>query len=1412
MTLTHEVPAEERPAPSPTRSRRRTASNASRPPDSSSRGAKLNAQMLSASSSTGYPQPTHQRNGDAGHSNPSNQSMASFDFLPSVNFDDLHTSIESASTDFNFTQSPSPTPETSILEARGLMENKLSEKPAMSHNSSVSRGSIPHPPPPSATRLGRSGSILRRPGSSSRQTSISSILSSSSGTTDAPAAPAASRNRRQSHYPPLSNAAISKAPRKSIGPGVIADTDVTPQNGHVRRASILGEKTAPHDPVRRSTDIANADSVLTIPNTRATKAKSVQPPLRANQANFLGASNSTPEQTRFSTLAPKSPRVGGKAGTPSSGKRMSVMPGSHATGLGARTISPTDTRRMKRMSTMPQSQSLNMLSNVPPPPPPISSDIRAESRSPSMIPRKASLTPSSARTTPEASNRKSYSSGLSMASTASFNTVRSSTGSIQPRLPSSSSAARLPAAKNAGAHNGLQGDDDEDVPPVPAIPKAYESPREVSAEMYFTEMKKTHLSAVDSTSIHSNSTGSIIMPVHPEPTKQQQKPATRKSSYAGITAREQETKGNQSKRQLEPLRLPPLNIGPLNFPTASKSNSKTVSNQRDFSPLPPRQVLKTPSTPLTASKSTFFSKSQFDDTIELPSLRSCTSIHHIRRVTPTPPDGHSSGSSSSLLDPACKSSISPYLSSSLPKGGFELGNLKRPKTGGGYSTATSHFFNDDSTQEKPAGPRDLPNFKSVPKSPPPELNEESGALEPQSPSSKTSLRRKLSLSWKRDKAKVFEDAAAKGSALPTQRSQTKTDNMPPPRIPTSASATVGGFATANKHSHPNPAPAGSSAGTTLDLRMRKSSALSLNNHGIRDRVKSETWSGQKDNTDPATLPSTRGAGAGEGVNVDTRPKATPSVLQTVGSWAMELDKDDRAAEEEMRKLGSRRKETEIAGKALDALKKRATPKERVSPQEAIRIAMLNIYERGEIIDYNDIYFCGTQNARKVIGNLQSDAPNFGYDDDRGDYTIVPGDHLSYRYEIVDVLGKGSFGQVVRCIDHKLGVLVAIKIIRNKKRFHQQALVEVNILAKLREWDPKNKHSMVNFTQSFYFRGHLCISTELLDMNLYEFIKAHSFRGFSLKIIRRFTKQILSSLVLLKQRKVIHCDLKPENILLGHPLHSEIKVIDFGSSCFEHEKVYTYIQSRFYRSPEVILGMTYGMPIDMWSVGCILAELYTGVPIFPGENEQEQLACIMEVFGPPEKHLIEKSTRKKLFFDSMGKPRLSVSSKGRRRRPSSKTLQQVLKCDDEVFLDFIARCLRWDPERRLRPEDAVRHEFITGQKAPPMAIPRMSARDSSPSKRANLSSAPRPLPEPPNAVTKGIVNAMRTGISPHKPIPSASRRVSAATGATTASLNRRTSAGGSISSISSLPRAAGRTVSGRHDIAAAGASAAMSRRG
>lgn len=199
--------------------------------------------------------------------------------------------------------------------------------------------------------------------------------------------------------------------------------------------------------------------------------------------------------------------------------------------------------------------------------------------------------------------------------------------------------------------------------------------------------------------------------------------------------------------------------------------------------------------------------------------------------------------------------------------------------------------------------------------------------------------------------------------------------------------------------------------------------------------------------------------------------------------------------------------------------------------------------------------------------------------------------------------------------------------------------------------------MIMMQEYFYFRNHLCIAMELLSINLYELIKANGFVGFSTNLVRRFTTQMLGSLALMRHHRVVHCDLKPENVLLRHPAKSGIKVIDFGSSCFEHEKgafllllviseclpfpkVYTYIQSRFYRSPEVILGMNYSMAIDMWSLGCILAELYTGYPIFPGENEQEQLACIMEVLGVPDKDIIRRSSRQKLFFGAQFELHLS----------------------------------------------------------------------------------------------------------------------------------------------------------------------------
>ncbi|XP_028411896.1 dual specificity tyrosine-phosphorylation-regulated kinase 4-like isoform X2 [Dendronephthya gigantea] len=352
---------------------------------------------------------------------------------------------------------------------------------------------------------------------------------------------------------------------------------------------------------------------------------------------------------------------------------------------------------------------------------------------------------------------------------------------------------------------------------------------------------------------------------------------------------------------------------------------------------------------------------------------------------------------------------------------------------------------------------------------------------------------------------------------------------------------------------------------------------------------------------------------------------------------------------------------------------------------------LTTFEQAEILDYPEVWFLGLE-ATKIEGTPGSPCNN-GYDDEHGSYKRVTRDHLMYRYEVLDILGKGSFGQVLKVLDHKTGQYLAVKIIRNKKRFHQQALIEVKILDNLKKKDRENNVNVIHMIEHFYFRNHLCITFELLGLNLYELTKKNNFQGFSLSLIRKFAYSILQCLKVVHSCRIIHCDLKPENILLKSKTHSAIKVIDFGSSCYENQRVYTYIQSRFYRSPEVILGMAYGTPIDMWSFGCILAELYTGYPLFPGENEVDQLACMMEVLGLPDAKFLEKASRRPYFFDSKGLPRCITNSRGKKRRPNAKDLISAVRSNDQSFIKFLSRCLEWDPAKRITAGEALKHSWV-----------------------------------------------------------------------------------------------------------------------
>ena len=365
----------------------------------------------------------------------------------------------------------------------------------------------------------------------------------------------------------------------------------------------------------------------------------------------------------------------------------------------------------------------------------------------------------------------------------------------------------------------------------------------------------------------------------------------------------------------------------------------------------------------------------------------------------------------------------------------------------------------------------------------------------------------------------------------------------------------------------------------------------------------------------------------------------------------------------------------------------------ISPAKALKhyFSQLTDYEKVEILDYKEVYFIGS-NIKKISGNIQKDM-NMGYDDERGDYNIVLHDHICYRYEILGFLGKGSFGQAIKCLDHKTKEVIALKIIRNKKKFQYQATVELKLLQYIVEKDVTDSSNAIKIKNHFTFRKHLCLTFEMLSINLYEFLGQNNFQGISLNLIRRFTIQVLQCLKFLSDHNIIHCDMKPENILLRKPDKSGIRVIDFGSGCFANERIYTYIQSRFYRAPEIILGIPYTAAIDMWSLGCILAELFRGYPIFPGEDEKEQLLLIMEIKGVPSAKLLKCGTRTSIFYDDTLKPILTPNSRGVKRKPNTKTLSGVLHCDDKAFIDLIERCLEWDPLKRITPLEALTHEWI-----------------------------------------------------------------------------------------------------------------------
>jgi dual specificity tyrosine-phosphorylation-regulated kinase 1 len=358
--------------------------------------------------------------------------------------------------------------------------------------------------------------------------------------------------------------------------------------------------------------------------------------------------------------------------------------------------------------------------------------------------------------------------------------------------------------------------------------------------------------------------------------------------------------------------------------------------------------------------------------------------------------------------------------------------------------------------------------------------------------------------------------------------------------------------------------------------------------------------------------------------------------------------------------------------------------------------------------------------------------NDGFDDANGDYIVRSGEVIAGRYTVKSALGKGSFGQVVKAYDSRANEFVALKIIKNKGAFFKQARIEIRLLEHLYRHDPNDSACIVRFREAFEHRAHLVLAFELMSFNLYELLKNTGFHGVSLGLVRKFGYQILLALHFLSLPHVdtIHCDLKPENILLRNPKRSAIKVIDFGSSCHSHQRLYKYIQSRFYRAPEVVLELPYGHPIDMWSLGAILVEMHTGEPLFPGRTEADLLFRMVEVLGLPPDWMIDASPKSKKFFSfapfSLGgakyKLRAETNAKGQpfRKRglvnilgvnsggPGGRRSGEAGHGVEEYMqlYDLVRKSLAFDPASRITPAEALRHPFfapVVQQFAPPPPV-------------------------------------------------------------------------------------------------------------
>jgi serine/threonine protein kinase len=219
-----------------------------------------------------------------------------------------------------------------------------------------------------------------------------------------------------------------------------------------------------------------------------------------------------------------------------------------------------------------------------------------------------------------------------------------------------------------------------------------------------------------------------------------------------------------------------------------------------------------------------------------------------------------------------------------------------------------------------------------------------------------------------------------------------------------------------------------------------------------------------------------------------------------------------------------------------------------------------------------------------------------------------------NFLILREINRGSYGSVLEALNLKNSCKYALKIIRNEERFRKQCHHEINILKNLNNNNNNNKYPIIKYYGYFDFEKHFCLIFELLsDINLADLMKKTNYNGLELKNVVKFSRQIAHAVKFIHNYNYIHCDLKPQNIVMVNSKKCKIKILDFGISRVDKEiNNYFYVQTLYYRSPEIFEKKNYNKMIDIWSLGCIIGELYTGFPLIYGKDDDSQYKLIKNI--------------------------------------------------------------------------------------------------------------------------------------------------------------------------------------------------------